>query len=52
MDVVNDVAVAIDSSTESSAKTFVSGAVKPDDGIDAAADQSLWRSRLLGWLYE
>lgn len=52
MDVVNDIALAVDSSPKSSTKALVSGAVEPDNGVDTTGDESLWRRWSFSWLDE
>lgn len=50
LNMIHDLALTVDPSSQSSSKAFLSGAVEPDDGIDSTWNEGLWWRRFGCWL--
>ena len=50
LNVIHDLALAVDPPSQGSSKAFLSGAVEPDDGVDSTWNEGLWWRRFGCWL--
>lgn len=49
LNMINDLALTVDPSSQSSSEAFLSGAVEPDDGVNSTWNEGLWWLRFGCW---